>query len=59
MLGRSKREIVKAAPYEAPQHVARGGETLPGVAGYSGVGRLPKNAMPVARFNYVRPDGKD
>jgi hypothetical protein len=36
----------------------RGGQTLPGVAGYRGVERLPKNAMPVVRFNYMRPDGK-
>lgn len=34
------------------------GKTLPGIAGYQGIGRLPKNAMPVVRFGYVRPDGK-
>lgn len=30
---------------------------LPGIAGYQGLG-LTKNAMPVNRFNFVRPDGK-
>jgi hypothetical protein len=38
--------------------VARAGKELPGIAGYQGIVRLPKNAMPLSRFNYVRPDGK-
>jgi hypothetical protein len=38
--------------------VERDSSTLPGIAGYSGTERLPKNAMPGDRFNYVRPDGK-
>lgn len=59
MFGQSKREIVAAAKYEPQGRIARGGETLPGIAGYRGVGPLPKNAMPVTRFNYVRPDGND
>lgn len=32
---------------------------LPGSAGYRGTKRLPKGAMPVSRFKYVRPDGRE
>jgi hypothetical protein len=32
---------------------------LPGTAGYRGAARLTKNAMPVSRFNFKRPDGRD
>jgi hypothetical protein len=35
-----------------------GDPNLPGIAGYHGLGPLPKNAMPESRFNYRRPDGK-
>jgi hypothetical protein len=38
--------------------VRRDGKELPGIAGYRGTDPLPKNAMPVVRFKYVRPDGK-
>lgn len=54
----SKREVLNAAPQQPQGRVVRGGNTLPGIAGYHGVGRLPKNAMPISRFVYVRPDGK-
>ena len=43
-----------AEAHEPPQ----GDPRLPGTAGYRGVGRLPKNAMPISRFNFVRPDGR-
>lgn len=49
----SGREVLRD---EQPQPVAD--PRLPGIAGYQGVGQLPKGAMPVNRFNYVRPDGR-
>lgn len=45
-------------PHMVRSAVERGGTSLPGIAGYRGIEPLPKNAMPVVRFNYVRPDGK-
>ncbi len=44
-----------AEPGAVPSH---NDPRLPGTAGYRGVGRLPKNAMPISRFTYVRPDGR-
>ena len=38
--------------------VRPGSKELPGIAGYKGTEPLPKNAMPVIRFKYVRPDGR-
>jgi hypothetical protein len=49
----SGREIVRV---DQPNY--SGDPRLPGIAGYQGVGKLPKGAMPVHRFNYVRPDGR-
>ena len=31
---------------------------LPGLAGFTSPEPLKKNAMPIRRFNYVRPDGR-
>lgn len=45
-------------PYEVRPAVEPGGKALPGIAGYRGTEPLPKNAMPVVRFDYVRPDEK-
>jgi hypothetical protein len=44
--------------YEVSPSAGNGGKELPGIAGYKGTEPLPKNAMPVIRFKYVRPDGK-
>ena len=43
----------------APQQPIPGNPELPGIAGYAGIEPLPKGAMPVSRFNYRRPDGKE
>jgi hypothetical protein len=39
-----------------PSEPAPGDPTLPGSAGYRGAARLQKNAMPISRFTFKRPD---
>lgn len=53
-----KNDVAEPDRNAATEPVRRGGQELPGIAGYQGTARLPKNAMPVTRFNFVRPDGK-
>ena len=45
-------------PVQQPSYTTEGPE-LPGVAGYHGIEQLPRGAMPLSRFKYVRPDGKE
>ena len=49
----SGREVVRDDQPKPPDD-----PRLPGIAGYQGVGQLPKGAMPINRFTYVRPDGR-
>jgi len=53
---KQQRQVVRPG---APRPAEPAGDpTLPGSAGYRGAERLGKNAMPVSRFNFKRPDGK-
>lgn len=58
MFKRKKPDVDPAhAHHDAPRG-RPGDPVLPGSAGYRGVERLKKGAMPVSRFTFVRPDGK-
>ena len=54
-----QRPLADPTPPGSFETAHPGDPKLPGVAGYRGVGKLPKGAMPVMRFDYRRPDGKD
>ena len=58
---KSQRPVSNARPdqYEAVTGRTDDGHELPGIAGYKGIEQLPKGAMPVSRFVYRRPDGKE
>jgi hypothetical protein len=45
-------------PIVNQQHTTSDGHALPGIAGFHGIEQLPKNAMPLSRFTYRRPDGR-
>lgn len=52
------KQAVDRGTYEV-QTGRHEGKELPGVAGYTGDGKLrEKNSMPDARFKFVRPDGR-
>ncbi len=55
---KKKSKRPQAAPQVQRDSAASGDPRMPGIAGYQGIGGLPKNAMPDNRFRFVRPDGK-
>jgi len=57
-LKKQKQQPSAPRPSGARPVQPAGDPSLPGSAGYRGAARLEKNAMPVSRFNFKRPDGK-
>lgn len=56
---RRPQNAIAQQPYRVDDSASAGDPRLPGIAGYRGTDPLPKHAMPITRFRFVRPDGKE